>query len=257
MNPTTGRLRGADRRSRRRRRGPRPGVSGQAAETLTILNLARTGDNIVVELEPVRRDLQPVPVHPAQDRHHDPVRRRRPARDLRPGDRRAHEGRLPRDDRQPAPRRPRHRGDRRHRPRPRRAARRRQHVRPAPDPADRPRRRHRHPLGHQVDRRPRHRDRRRRRRRRQVRLGRHRRASRPTSSSRIRATTASATPSAFGPLAFILKLRVQGLRDIGPALSPFNAFLFLQGLETLPLRIAAPQRERAGGRPLAGAPPDR
>ena len=42
---------------------------------------------------------------------------------------------------------------------------------------------------------------------------------------------------AFGNLAFILKLRVQGLRDIGPALSPFNAFLFLQGLETLPLRI--------------------
>jgi len=43
---------------------------------------------------------------------------------------------------------------------------------------------------------------------------------------------------AFGKLAFIIKLRVQLLRDIGPALSPFNAFLFLQGLETLPLRIA-------------------
>lgn len=42
---------------------------------------------------------------------------------------------------------------------------------------------------------------------------------------------------AFGNLAFILKLRVQGLRDVGAALSPFNAFLFLQGLETLPLRI--------------------
>jgi O-acetylhomoserine (thiol)-lyase len=42
---------------------------------------------------------------------------------------------------------------------------------------------------------------------------------------------------AFGPAAFIIKLRVQGLRDIGPALSPFNSFLFLQGLETLPLRI--------------------
>jgi O-acetylhomoserine (thiol)-lyase len=42
---------------------------------------------------------------------------------------------------------------------------------------------------------------------------------------------------AFGNLAFILKLRVQGLRDIGPALSPFNSFLFLQGLESLPLRI--------------------
>ena len=43
--------------------------------------------------------------------------------------------------------------------------------------------------------------------------------------------------NAFGPLAFILKLRVQGLRDIGAALSPFNAFQLLQGLETLPLRI--------------------
>jgi O-acetylhomoserine (thiol)-lyase len=42
---------------------------------------------------------------------------------------------------------------------------------------------------------------------------------------------------AFGNLAFILKLRVQGLRDIGAALSPFNSFLFLQGLETLPLRM--------------------
>ena len=42
---------------------------------------------------------------------------------------------------------------------------------------------------------------------------------------------------AFGNLAFIIKLRVQLLRDLGPALSPFNAFLFLQGLETLPLRI--------------------
>jgi O-acetylhomoserine (thiol)-lyase len=44
--------------------------------------------------------------------------------------------------------------------------------------------------------------------------------------------------AAFGNLAFILKLRVQLLRDLGPALSPFNAFLFLQGLESLPLRIA-------------------
>jgi O-acetylhomoserine (thiol)-lyase len=42
---------------------------------------------------------------------------------------------------------------------------------------------------------------------------------------------------AFGPLAFILKARVQGLRDIGACLSPFNAFLILQGAETLPLRM--------------------
>lgn len=40
----------------------------------------------------------------------------------------------------------------------------------------------------------------------------------------------------LGNLAFILKARVQLLRDLGPCLSPFNAFLLLQGIETLPLR---------------------
>lgn len=39
-----------------------------------------------------------------------------------------------------------------------------------------------------------------------------------------------------GNIAFITKIRVTLLRDLGPALSPFNSFLFLQGLETLPLR---------------------
>lgn len=43
----------------------------------------------------------------------------------------------------------------------------------------------------------------------------------------------------FGGLANIIKARVEGLRDIGPALSPFNSFLFLQGIETLPLRMRA------------------
>ncbi|MBA3642590.1 MAG: O-acetylhomoserine aminocarboxypropyltransferase/cysteine synthase [Chloroflexota bacterium] len=38
-------------------------------------------------------------------------------------------------------------------------------------------------------------------------------------------------------IAYIIKLRVQYLRDIGAALSPFNSFLFLQGVETLPLRM--------------------
>jgi len=42
---------------------------------------------------------------------------------------------------------------------------------------------------------------------------------------------------AVGPLAYIIKMRVQLLRDIGAAVSPFNSFLFLQGLETLPLRM--------------------
>jgi O-acetylhomoserine (thiol)-lyase len=64
-------------------------------------------------------------------------------------------------------------------------------------------------------------------------------------SSRFKADFVDPDPSyhgvsytgAFGNLAFILKARVQGLRDLGAALSPFNSFLFLQGLESLPLRI--------------------
>jgi len=43
--------------------------------------------------------------------------------------------------------------------------------------------------------------------------------------------------SSFGNIAFIIRARVEGLRDFGPALSPFNAFLLLQGLETLSLRV--------------------
>ena len=43
---------------------------------------------------------------------------------------------------------------------------------------------------------------------------------------------------ALGPIAYVLKARVTLLRDLGSALSPFNAFQILQGLETLPLRIA-------------------
>jgi O-acetylhomoserine (thiol)-lyase len=42
---------------------------------------------------------------------------------------------------------------------------------------------------------------------------------------------------ALGPLTYVVKLRVSLLRDIGAALSPFNAFLFLQGIETLHLRM--------------------
>jgi len=43
--------------------------------------------------------------------------------------------------------------------------------------------------------------------------------------------------SPHGNIAFIMRARVEGLRDLGPALSPFNAFLFLMGLETLSLRM--------------------
>ncbi len=43
----------------------------------------------------------------------------------------------------------------------------------------------------------------------------------------------------FGEYGFCTKMRVEGLRNLGPALSPFNAFLILQGMETLSLRMGA------------------
>ncbi len=43
----------------------------------------------------------------------------------------------------------------------------------------------------------------------------------------------------LGPIAYILKMRVTLLRDLGAAIAPFNSFLFLQGIETLPLRMRA------------------
>ena len=52
----------------------------------------------------------------------------------------------------------------------------------------------------------------------------------------------------FGEMAFIVKCRVEGLRDLGPCMSPFNAFQFLQGLETLGLRM-----ERHSSNALAAA----
>jgi O-acetylhomoserine (thiol)-lyase len=41
----------------------------------------------------------------------------------------------------------------------------------------------------------------------------------------------------FGPIAFIIRARVEGLRDVGPCISPFNSFLILQGIETLAMRM--------------------
>jgi O-acetylhomoserine (thiol)-lyase len=54
--------------------------------------------------------------------------------------------------------------------------------------------------------------------------------------------------SQFGNIAFIIRARVEQLRDLGPALSPFNAFLLLQGVETLSLRI---ERHAQNGLALA------
>ena len=46
----------------------------------------------------------------------------------------------------------------------------------------------------------------------------------------------------FGNLAYIIKVRVEGLRDFGPCMSPFNSFLFIQGVETLKFRMEAHSR---------------
>jgi O-acetylhomoserine (thiol)-lyase len=53
----------------------------------------------------------------------------------------------------------------------------------------------------------------------------------------------------FGTYGYLMKLRAETLRDLGAALSPFNAFLFLQGLETLSLRM---QRHVDNARKIAG-----
>jgi O-acetylhomoserine (thiol)-lyase len=45
------------------------------------------------------------------------------------------------------------------------------------------------------------------------------------------------TPGTFGNIAFIIRARVEGLRDYGNAISPFNSFLLIQGIETLSLRL--------------------
>ena len=48
----------------------------------------------------------------------------------------------------------------------------------------------------------------------------------------------------LGPIAYIIKARVTMLRDLGAAMSPFNAFLFIQGLETLPEQRAEQQHHQ-------------
>ena len=74
----------------------------------------------------------------------------------------------------------------------------------------------------------------------------------------------------FGPAAFIMRARAEGLRDFGACLSPTNAFHLLQGVETLPLRMERhmentdgrarlPEQQsgrRLGAASLAGKPPD-
>ena len=64
----------------------------------------------------------------------------------------------------------------------------------------------------------------------------------------------SQLPEELRPAQYILKCRLQYQRDVGPAIAPFNSFLFLQGLETLSLAHGASLAERAGGRAVARGP---
>ena len=57
----------------------------------------------------------------------------------------------------------------------------------------------------------------------------------------------------MGPIAYIVRARVVLLRDIGSSMSPFNAFQFIQGLETLPLAHARALPQRRRGRPPSAA----
>ena len=131
----------------------------------------------------------------------------------------------------------------------RRPADRRQHHRDAvPDPAVRVRRRRRRPLGHQVPGRARHGDRRGDRRRRRVRLG----SGKFPGFTTPDPTYHGVVYDDLGRRPYALKARVQLLRDLGPAISPFNAFLVVQGIETLSLRmerhVANAQRWPSGWR---------
>ena len=58
----------------------------------------------------------------------------------------------------------------------------------------------------------------------------------------------------FGIYGYLMKLRAETLRDLGAALSPFNAFLFLQGLETLSLRMERHVANARGGRGVPRVP---
>ena len=60
----------------------------------------------------------------------------------------------------------------------------------------------------------------------------------------------------LGPIAYALKLRVTLLRDLGPAQSPFNAFLTLQGIETLPLRMREHSRNASAVADFLSKHPD-
>ena len=237
--PDAGRRRGAPRRARGRHRRPpareRPGGRDRRGAQ------HRRGrrPHRLVELD-LRRHVQPLQVHARQARHRDDVRRE-------PGRRRGvarrgppeHEALLRRDHRQPEDQRPRHPHRRRRRARERHPADRRQHDRDARTSSSRS---STAPTSSST-----------RRRSSSAATAPSSAASSSTaarSSGRRTSTSSRASPcptrryhgasytAAVGDgLAYIIKARVQLLRDLGAAIAPQSAWLLIQGIETLSLRI--------------------
>ena len=229
-------------------------ASGQAATAFAVQNLASAGDNIVSSHRPLWRHLEPVRQHaeasgievrfvdPA-----DPENFRRATDDQDP--------RLLRRDpaQSEAARLPDRRG-RRDRPRIRHSADRRQHCRAADRPAARSRRRRRGLFDDQIHRRPRHLDRRHSSSMAAISTGRAIRA--PAAAQHARPELSwrgldARRPSRSARSPISSRRASTLLRDLGAAMSPFNAFQIIQGLETLPLRMRAPLRERPAGRGLS------
>ncbi len=128
-----------------------------------------------------------------------------------------------------------------------------------PLPPHRTRGRHRHPLRHQMDRRARHLDRRRDRRRRTVRLGErevpalHRTEPRV---SRIEVLGSVRSQSQFGNIAFIIRARVEQLRDLGACLRPSTPSSSCRGWRPSRSAWSATVPERPAACPVAGGAPE-
>ena len=207
-------------------------ASGQAAMHLAIATLLGAGDHIVASASlyggTINLLAHTLPRFGIATTFVKPRDLRRLPRRHAP----QHPPRHRRDHRQSGPRSARHPAGRRHRPCRRRSAADRQHLRdPLSQPADRARRRPRDAFRHQMDRRPRHRDRRGDRRWRPLRLPGFGQV--PHLTEPYAGYHGIVFAEEFGPAAFIMRARAEGLRDFGACLSPTNAFHLLQGVETL------------------------
>ena len=214
--------------------------SGQAASAFAVQNLARVGDNIVSSTDLYggtwnlfANTLKDQGIEVRFVDPSDPENFRR-ATDART--RAYYAETLPNPKLAVVP----DRGSRGDRPPARHSPHHGQHRGAAADAAVRSRRGGDRLFHDQISRRPRHFDRRPDRRRRQFPLGAHFAERQPalnTPDPSYHGAVWSEAVKPLGPIAYIIKARVTLLRDLGSAISPFNAFLTLQGIETLALRM--------------------